>query len=89
MEGDGDAVSRGLGAVDGGGCWLEGGGEGDIVWCVNGEGGDDGAVPMRGGWVAQEFGGAGGHGEEVCCRPMLVLVQIAVEVVSRGDGGRG
>ncbi len=46
MEGDGDAMPRGLGAVDGGGSWLKWGSEGNFGWCVNGEGGDDGAVPM-------------------------------------------
>ncbi len=55
VEGDRDAVPRGLGAVDGGGCWLKGGGEGDFGWCVNGEGGGDGAVPMQGGWIVQEL----------------------------------
>ncbi len=89
MEGDGDAMPRGLGAVDGGGSWLKWGSEGNFGWCVNGEGVGDGEVPMRGGWAAQEFGGVGGHGEEVCCCPVPGWVKVAVEVVSRGNGGRG
>ncbi len=55
VEGDRDAMPRGLGAVDGGGCWLKGGGEGNFGWCVDGEGGDDGVVPMQGGWIVQEL----------------------------------
>ncbi len=46
-EGDGDAVAVGLCAMDGGGCGLKGGGKGNFGWSVNGEGGDDGAVPVQ------------------------------------------
>ncbi len=53
-EGDGDAVTVGLPAMDGGGCGLKGGGKGNFGWCVDGNGGDDGAVPMQGGWIGQE-----------------------------------
>ncbi len=50
-EGDGDAVTGGLGAVNGNGCGLKGGGKGNFGWCVDGEGGVDGLVPVQGCWV--------------------------------------
>ncbi len=52
---DGDAMPRGLGAVDGGGCGLEGGGKRNFGWCVDGNRGDNGAVPMRGSWSGEEL----------------------------------
>ncbi len=82
-------MPRGLDAVDGGGYWLKRGGEGNVGWCVNGEGGDNGAVPMQGGWIGQELRGVGGHGKEMCCRLMSDRVQVAAEVVSRRSNGRG
>ncbi len=53
-EGDGNAVAVGLPTMDSGGCGLKGGGKGNFGWSVDGKGGDDGAVPMQGGWIGQE-----------------------------------
>ncbi len=54
VEGDGDAVTVGLVAMNGDGCGLKGGGKGNFGWCVDGKGGCDDAVPMQGSWIGQE-----------------------------------
>ncbi len=54
VEGDGDAMTVGLVAMDGGGSGVKGGGKGHVSQDVDSEGGDDGAVPVRGSWVGQE-----------------------------------
>ncbi len=54
VEGDGDAVTVRLPAMDGGGRGVKGGGKGNLGRCANSEGGNDGAVPVRGSWIGQE-----------------------------------
>ncbi len=63
VEGDGDAMPFGLSAMDGGGRGLKRGGKGDFGWCINSEGGDDGAVPVQGSWTVPDHCKCGGHGE--------------------------
>ncbi len=45
---------RGLGAMDGGGHGCKGGAKSCFGWCVDGERGDNGVVPVQGGRVDQE-----------------------------------